>query len=586
MKSRWVVEPHDTVAIGRLSHETQLPPLVAQVLLNRRIQTGEQAQEFMKPQLHLLHDPSTLPGIPRAAHQLTQAIRERKRIVVYGDYDVDGVCGTSLLLECLNIAGAREASYYIPDRLTEGYGVNCKALDTIKGSGADVVVTIDCGISGVDEANYARSLGLEYIITDHHTIGPRIPSAQVVVHPRLEPSAYPFKDLCGAGVAFKLAWEIAKGLNDGKKASPILRDFLVRAVSLVAIATIADLVPLKGENRVLVRHGLRGLRDESLVGLHALLEVSNCLTKSKITPAMIGFQVAPRLNAAGRVNLGSDAVKLLVTREKAEAVALAAKLNQANIERQELERRMVEEARAMIDQLGDTKARASIVVAHESWHRGVIGIVASRLVDTYHRPTIVVALEQGISHGSARSIPELNVYEAIAACSQSLKSFGGHKAAAGIRLPTEALGEFETLFENQCQRMMTEEMRKRTLMIDAEVGLSALTLRVVEALDHLEPYGMENPRPVFLAHDVTLMEHPRIVGEKKNHAQFKFHQGNTILKAVGWNMADRVKDLVRGTRCDLVFQVAINEWNGQRTVQLEVKDYSSIESSAGVVAAG
>ena len=331
MKARWRVRSHDPARILDLSRGAGLSPLVAQILLNRGIEDPARPRSFLEARMSSLHDPELLPGAVEAAGRIVRAIREGRKIVIYGDYDVDGVCGTTILWSCLKLAGGRNVSYYIPHRVEEGYGVNGDALRRLAVEDhAELIITVDCGISAVREAALARELGVELIVTDHHTIGPILPDAEVVVHPRLSGSRYPSGDLCGAGVAFKLAWQVCKGFGDGKKASPHLRDYLVRALGLVALATIADVVPLSDENRVLVRHGLAGIAGDPSVGLRALLEVSGCLDKKRLTSGTVGFVIGPRINAAGRLERAMKAVEMLTTEDTVLAREIALELDQCN----------------------------------------------------------------------------------------------------------------------------------------------------------------------------------------------------------------------------------------------------------------
>lgn len=579
MTTRWRLKPFDSGLVQALSREAGVSPLVAQVLVNRGVTDATRARAFLDAKLNDLHDPARLPGVSEAADRVIRAVRAGKKIVIYGDYDVDGVCGTSILWACLKLAGA-DVGYYIPHRVEEGYGVNPDALrkiaDELK---ADLVVTVDCGISAVAEARLARELGLEFIITDHHNPGDSLPEADVIVHPRALGEGYPCPDLCGAGVAFKLAWQICKGFGDGKKASPHLRDYLVRSLGLVALATVADVVPLVDENRLLVKHGLAGIEGSPSEGLKALMEVSGFLGKKKLTTGTVGFQLAPRINAAGRLQRAMRAVEMLTTGDPALAREIAAELNHHNAERQELERTIVAEAHSMIQAAGTIGDRGAHVVGREGWHPGVIGIVASRLSETYHRPAIVVALGGEHGQGSARSIAGFNLYEALKACSDGLTSFGGHPAAAGLRLPSGHFPAFAERFDYHCRERLTAEQKERVLHIDAEVRLGQLSIRVVEEVESLEPYGIGNPRPVFMASGVRLLGEPKVVGERKNHVQLRLSQGESVLKGIGWNLADKTKTLVPGTIFSVAFCPSINEWNGRREIQLEVKDFQIDEPS-------
>jgi single-stranded-DNA-specific exonuclease len=575
MTPRWRLRPFDSARIARLGRAARISPLVAQLLINRGIDDPQRATDFLQARLSLLRDPEGLPGVSRAAGRITQAIAEDRPIIVYGDYDVDGVCGVSLLWACLRLAGARKASYYIPRRIEEGYGVNADALRRLAAeAGPALVVTVDCGISARTEAELARALGLELIITDHHALGGELPAADVIVHPRLPGGEAPFGDLCGAAVAFKLAWQVCKSFGDGKRASPHLRDFLVQSLGLVALATIADVVPLQGENRILVRHGLAGIREAARPGLRALLGVAGCLDKSRVTTGMVGFGLAPRINAAGRLEHAMRAVELLTTDDPLLAHSIAQELDQLNIRRQELEQQITREAHEIIREQGGVEERGAVVVGREGWHPGVIGIVASRLVEAYHRPAVVVAFGEDLAQGSARSLPGFDLYAAIRDCSEGLAGFGGHAGAAGLKLATERFPGFARRFEERCRLTLTPEQLQKVLVIDAEIPLNALSLSVVEDIERLEPHGPGNPRPLLLATGVRVVGEPRLVGEHKNHLQLRLAQGSSLLKAVGWGMADRAASLGPGALCSVVFHASINEWNGRREVQLELKDFA------------
>ncbi|MBV8486991.1 MAG: single-stranded-DNA-specific exonuclease RecJ [Planctomycetaceae bacterium] len=571
--ARWRLLPFDSGRIAGLARTARISPLVAQLLLNRGIDNPEQAQAFLQAKLGNLNDPETLPGVVAAADRIVRAIAAERPIVIYGDYDVDGVCGTSLLWACLRLAGARHVHYYIPHRVEEGYGLSAEAMrrlaESLRGL---LLITVDCGISAMAEAELAHELGIELIVTDHHTVGQELPAADVLVHPRLPGSRYPCGDLCGAGVAFKLAWQICKSFGDGKKASPHLRDYLVRALGLVALATVADVVPLVGENRILVRHGLSGIKAAPMPGLYALLKVSGCLDKSRLSTGMVGFSLAPRINAAGRLERAMRAVEMLTTEDEAQAFEIATELDLVNARRQELERAIVQEAQEMIRERGGLGDRGAIVLGKKGWHAGVIGIVASRLVEIYNRPTVIVAFGDDFAQGSARSVPGFNLYEAIRDCSDGLLAFGGHAAAAGLKLTESHFPVFAGRFEEHCRKTLEPEQLQKKLVIDAEVPLGVLTLNVVEEVEKLEPYGIGNPRPLLLATGVQVVGPPRPVGDQKNHVQLRFLQGNTQHKAIGWNMVEKTRMLEPGTICSIVFHPCINEWNGRKEVQLEIKD--------------
>jgi single-stranded-DNA-specific exonuclease len=554
---------------------------LAQLLINRGIDDPDRAAAFLEAKLSSLNDPETLPGVAEAAERIVRAIQQDRPIVIYGDYDVDGVCGTSVLWACLRLAGAQSVHYYIPHRVDEGYGLSAEALRRLAETHiSPLVITVDCGISALAEAALARELGLELIVTDHHTIGAELPGADVLVHPRLEGSTYPCGDLCGAAVAFKLAWQICKSFGDGKKASPHLRDFLVRSLGLVALATVADVVPLNDENRIIVRHGLASIAAGPMEGMRALMKVSGCLDKSRLTVGHVGFGLAPRINAAGRLERAMRAVEMLTTDDPTLAAAIAEELDLVNGRRQELEREILREAQEMIKADGWLNDRGALVLGKKGWHPGVIGIVASRLVDFYHRPTVVVAFGDEYAQGSARSVPGFNLYEAIRDCAEGLLSYGGHAAAAGLKLTESHFPIFAQRFEERCRTTLTAEQREKTMAIDAEVLLSVLSFSVVQEIEKLEPHGIGNPRPLLLSSGVQVVGEPRLVGEQKNHLRLRLLQGNAQFTAIGWNMGGKAKDLTPGALCTIVFHPSINEWNGRRDVQLELRDLAVEESEA------
>jgi single-stranded-DNA-specific exonuclease len=578
MSTRWMTRPFDRDRIGALAREAGLSPLVAQLLINRGVGDAAAARVFLEGKLAGLHDPATLPGASEAAERISSAILKGRKIIVYGDYDVDGVCGTSLLWSCLKLAGAKDVGYYIPHRVEEGYGVNPEALAMLATErGADLIITVDCGISAVKEAALAKSLGVELIITDHHTIGKDLPDADVLVHPRLPGSSYPFGDLCGCGVAFKVAWQVCKLFGDGKKASPHLRDFLMNSLTFVAMATVADVVPLAGENRLLVKHGLLGMAGGPSMGLKALLRASSIDPSRGVNAGQVGFKLGPRINAAGRLERAMLAVELLTTGDPARAEEIAANLDECNSRRQATERTIVAEAREIIEEQGGLGERGAIVVGKAGWHPGVIGIVASRMAEIYHRPAVVVALGEGASQGSARSVPGFNLYDAISACSEGLIAFGGHSAAAGLKMLHTTFDDFARRFDEHCRGALTTEQRQKSLMIDAEVPLAMVTLRAVEDIERMQPFGMGNPQPMIAISGVRLVGDPRFVGEDGKTVQVRFGQENAVVKGVAFNQADRWRTLRQGMTCSIVATPQINEYHGRRDVQLLIKDFKTEE---------
>jgi single-stranded-DNA-specific exonuclease len=572
----WHLLPHDPLAIERLARGLGISPIVAQLLLNRNQGDPESAGKFLKAPLSGLHEPEGLPGMPEAVDRLLTAIKHKKRIVVYGDYDVDGVSGTAILLTALRMLEA-DVDFHVPHRLEDGYGLSNEALRKIAEAGTSVVVTVDCGIASAAEADEAKRLNLDLIVTDHHEPKERLPAAAVVVHPRLPGSTYPWGHLCGAGVAFKLAWALCKKSCGGDKVTPPLRELLLDAVALAALGTVADVVPLHEENRILVRHGLARLKTCSQPGLKALIESANLHNKPALTAVDIGFVIAPRLNAAGRLGSARLAVELLTTSSAQRAAELARWLEQQNIQRQSVERRIHGEAREMAE--GDEYASApALVLASSSWHAGMIGIVAGRLMESLCRPVLMIALgENGApAAGSGRSIPGFRLHEALEACTSHLLSHGGHASAAGFKIKPHLVEAFRDQFCQVVRQHLGDQPPVPRLTIDAEVPLASLTPNLVDALSRLEPYGSGNAQPVFLAGDLQIVGEPQRVGGGERHINFRVRQQRTEMRVIAFSMAERGEELMSaGGKCCLAFTPKINEWQGRRRVELEARDFQA-----------
>jgi single-stranded-DNA-specific exonuclease len=572
----WHLLPHDRAAIESLGAKLRLSPIVAQLLLNRGLTDPEQVQRFLAMPFKGLHDPDRLPGVADAADRLHTAARQGKRVCVYGDYDVDGLTGTAILWQALRLLGA-PTDFYVPHRLEEGYGLNLDALAQIARTGAALVVTVDCGIASLVEAEEARRLGLELIITDHHEFKERLPDAPVLVHPRLPGGSYPFGDLSGSGVAFKVAWALCQRASGATKVTPRLREFLLDSVALAALGMVADCVPLHDENRIIVRHGLARLRQAPSLGLKALLDVAGLGGKTDLGAADIGFGLAPRLNAAGRLGCARLVVELLTTSSRERAVDLARFLEGQNSQRQQIERRILEQAKDMLaDQ--DLDQTPALVLASPEWHPGVIGIVAGRLADLYARPVLLIALREdlGVGQGSGRSVPGFLLHEALRVCGNGLLSHGGHATAVGLKIPISQVDGFRERFLSYAAQHFRSGPPAPQLVIDAELPLGMLTPGLVEALNQLEPYGAGNPRPRFLAGPLQVVGTPRRVGKGERHLQFRVRQQQNVFPAVAFNFGDRADELMlAGGTCCLVFTPGFNEWQGRRSVQLEIHDFQT-----------
>jgi len=580
MARNWRFPPHDSALIAQLTRELSCTPLLAQVLLARGLRTGEQSREFLRAQIGDLHDPSLLPGVDQAADQVVAALEAKRRITIYGDYDVDGVTATSILWHCLKLAGA-EVDYYIPSRLDEGYGLNLEAIRTLHDEDPQrLVITVDCGIASVEEAALAKELGLELVITDHHNFADELPAA-TLVHPRLPGTECPFTDLCGAGVAFKLAWAISQRLGNGQKASPKMRQFLIDSVGLAAIGTIADIVPLHGENRILVKFGLDVLGKSRGIGLEALWRVADKADNGQVTSEDIGYAIAPRINAAGRLGQARLAVELLTTSNEQRALQLAEYVDQLNKQRQTVERKIFKQARELVDEHDNWLEQPVLVLAHEEWHPGVIGIVASRVAEHFERPTILLALhpEDKTAGGSGRSFAGYDLYSALAACSDHLLTFGGHAAAAGVRLPIENIDAFRESLCHHAAEVHEPTEQDLDLPIDAEIRLDDLTHRAVTELDRLGPFGCANERPRFASTGVQLVEAPRRMGGGDRHLMLRLRQtersgGGKVFRAVAFGRGDWADEIaaVNGP-LSISYSAAINEFRGYQNVELQLIDW-------------
>jgi single-stranded-DNA-specific exonuclease len=576
----WQLLPHDRTAIESLAAALGLSPIVAQVLLNRGLDQPETARRFLESPLSGLHAPDLLPGVAEAADRLHAAVQQGRRICVYGDYDVDGITGTAILWQGLRLLGAA-ADFYVPNRLDEGYGLNAEALQQIAKSGASVVITVDCGIGSRAEAEEARRLGLELLVTDHHEFPERLPDAAVVVHPRLPGGGYPFPALSGSGVAFKVAWALCQRVSGGERVTPPLREYLLESVALTALGTVADVVPLREENRLFVRHGLARLQQSSSPGIKALLDATKLGAKAQLCADDVGFRLAPRLNAVGRLGCARLVVELLTTPSPQRAVELARYLEGQNGKRQQLERTIFEEAQELIES-SSLDGSPALVLASPNWHPGVIGIVAGRLAERYARPVLLIAVRQEraecppVGQGSGRSVPGFALHEALRACADQLLRHGGHAAAAGFKIAPECIDDFRERFCAHAAQHFTAGPPAPLLIIDAEMPLSALTSGLLRSLDQLEPFGADNRRPLFLAGGLEVVGSPRRIGGGERHLSFRARQEGTTLRAVAWGMGDRVEELMSaGGQCCVVFTPRINEWQGYRNIELEVVDFQA-----------
>jgi single-stranded-DNA-specific exonuclease len=576
---RWSISPPDERA-SELAARLKTSPLLAQILLNRGISEQQDCMDFLRPSPKGLADPALMPNLKIAAERIAKAIRDKEKVVVYGDYDVDGITATAILWHAIRLLGG-EVDYYIPHRIDEGYGLNAEALAQICDGGAKVIVTVDCGITAVEQAKVACDRGVDLIITDHHEWHveeiegerrPIFPECLTIVHPRLPGSAYPNPHICGAGVAFKLAWGIGLAVCGADKVDATFREYLVEATALAALGTIADVVPLVGENRILAHWGLGGLKNSKLHGIQALIASAN-LTGQQLDSYHVGFLLAPRLNACGRMGHAREAVEMLTKADAGRAGEIAIYLETKNRERQGMERKILEQAleQVTLNKFDQEDCRA-IVLGGEGWHAGVIGIVASRIVDRTHRPTIMIATTNGHGQGSGRSIPGFNLARALEACGAHLDAFGGHEMAAGLKIQTAKLPEFREAFCKHASDVMSAEMMIPELRLECLAELNLLTEALVKDLKRLGPFGHGNRKPLLCCRGLTIAGPPRRVGKTGDHLQLYVKQAQASMKCIAFNYGNMIDQLRTGTVVDLAIEPQLNEYMGRTSVELEVKD--------------
>lgn len=593
-----IPEPHPQAE--ELASRLRSSPLIAQMLLNRGLSDLDACSDFLLPRLSSLHRPEMLCDVPKAAERIAKGIRDKERIVIYGDYDVDGITASAIMFHAIRVLGGK-AECYVPHRIEEGYGLNSEALQKICDAGAQLIVTVDCGITAIEQAKVCRERGVDLIISDHHepkekgpfdklteghdvkaassenssfSLHPSafdLPDCYAIVHPCVGGN-YPNRHLCGAGVAFKLAWGVGQAVLGQSKVSEEFRQFLLHATALAALGTIADVVPLMGENRVLAHFGLKGLRCCDLAGVQALI-ASAQLTDQKLDSYHVGFLLAPRLNACGRMGHAELAVKMLTSADEAEAIKIAEYLAEQNVARQQLEKKILGEALEQITEMKmDQEDCRAIVVGKEGWHAGVIGIVASRLVDRFNKPAVMIALNNGMGQGSARSIAAFHVTKAFGACAVFLDSFGGHEMAAGLKLQSENLPAFREAFLRHAREVLRPDQLVPELNLETFAELRHLSLPLVQEVQKMAPFGRGNQRPVFCMQDLLIAGPPRRVGKSGDHVQLYLRQGNSFMKAIAFNYGAMFDQLSVGKHIDLAAEPSINEFNGGKNVELTVKD--------------
>jgi len=562
--ARWVIAPSRPEA-DILAAELNIPLPIAHVLANRNVLSAEAAETFLNGTLADLHDPYLMKGMDRAVSRVEEAIRNKEKILIFGDYDVDGVLSVVILLKALGGLGA-EVDYFIPERLREGYGIKEAHIQIAKERGARLVVSVDCGIKAVDFTAKAREAGVDVIITDHHRPGDSLPQAVALLNPVLKESGYPYPGLAGVGVIFKLLQALLE--RRGKSAQ------LEHYAKLVAIGTIADVADLRGENRLLVKYGLRGLEKVSNRGLRNLLDECGLLDR-KVSEGDVGFRIAPRINAAGRMGAAGEAVRLFFSDDEDESVLLARRLSELNSQRQNAEDRIYSEALQRIREGSLDRRYKMLVLGCETWHRGIIGIVASKLKDFFYRPVLLFTYDDSKAHGSGRSISEFSLIECLDACRDIFLDYGGHTLAVGCVLPRERMGLLrERINQVVGDRLKEDDLRKK-VRIDARLNLAEIQPSFLDSYLRLAPFGVGNPKPTFLSEGVEVVGTPQVIQNK--HLKFLARQDDRMIEALGWDRKDWLGEVRQGGRLDLVYSLRASTFLGEEQYSLSLEAIRAAE---------
>jgi single-stranded-DNA-specific exonuclease len=559
---RWTIKPKPAPEqVRQLAQELNVDPLIATLLIQRNIATFDQAKAFFRPSLDHLHDPFLMKDMDVAVNRIEQAMANQENILVFGDYDVDGTTAVSLVSSYLKSIYPHIATY-IPDRYAEGYGISFQGIDFAEDNGFSLIIALDCGIKSIEHVAYAKEKKIDFIICDHHRPGDSLPDAVAVLDPKRDDCRYPYDELCGCGVGFKLIQALSQNQNQ-------TMDDLIPYLDLVATAIAADIVPITGENRVLAHFGLQVINEAPRPGIAALIQQ---IKKQNLTITDVVFVIAPRINAAGRIKHGNHAVELLTEFNLEQAQQFAKEIEDYNSERKGLDKQITQEALQQIEE-NQEQNRFTTVVFQENWHKGVIGIVASRLIETYYRPTLVFTKSGDYYAASARSVRGFDVYNALEACSEHLEQFGGHMYAAGMTLKAENYEAFKNAFEKVVQETMNPELRTPEMEIDAEIDFSEITPKLVRILKQFEPFGPQNMTPVFATQNVMDTGYPKYMGANEEHIRlFVKQQHSDGFAAIGFNLAHKKDVIVNRNPFQMAYCIDENEWNGQISLQLRLKD--------------
>ena len=563
METRWKILEADETKVSGLKQTLRISSSLCKILVQRGMDTFEKAKDFFRPQLSQLHDPFLMKDMDKAVQRILSAINNNQKILIFGDYDVDGTTSVAIVYRFLKKIYCQEnIDFYIPHRYKEGYGVSRQGIDFAKENNFDLIISLDCGIKSVDLIGYACTLGLDFIVCDHHLPDDELPPAIAVLNAKRKDCNYPYKELCGCGVGFKLITALSQRLGIDEEEYLCYLDLVVTAIG-------ADIVPITGENRILAYYGLQRLNATPCAGIKALIELSGA--KNKFTINNVVFIIAPRVNAAGRMDDATKAARMFIEDDCIKAKELAEMLHSDNSDRKDADSTITEEALAMIANDEIMVQRKSTVLFQSHWHKGVVGIVASRLIEKYYRPTVVLTLGEKLVGGSARSVPGFNLYEAIHACREYLVGYGGHFAAAGMTMRPDNVTAFSNKFEEIVSSTIDPQLLIPELIIDAEITFKNINEKFFKIINQMEPYGPGNLRPVFITKKVQNTEWTRIV--KEQHIRFVVKNENITLTGIGFNLAEKFSLFEKNRPIDLVYTIDENEWNGQTNLQLKVIDF-------------
>ena len=560
MEKRWNILAANPATVQSLQASLKIHPILCELLAQRGIDSFEAAKKFFRPSLEHLHDPWLMKDMDKAVKRIEDAVMNKDSILVFGDYDVDGTTSVATLYQFLKKL-TPQVDYYIPHRYKEGYGVSKIGIDYAKQTGIQLIISVDCGIKSIELVEYAQQLGIDFIICDHHLPDATLPPAVAILNPKQQDCQYPCKDLCGCGVVFKFITALAKKYN-------LPDESYFEYLDLVATAIAADIVPIVDENRTLAYYGLQQVNESPCPGILALMELAKQTTPMRITNLV--FAVAPRINAAGRMDDAKKAVQLFVEKDYSKALSLASLLQQDNLDRREADTTITEEALAQIELDPNHTQKKSSVIFQPYWHKGVVGIVASRLIEKHYKPTIVLTQSGDIITGSARSVNGFNLYEALHACRSHLIGYGGHFAAAGMTLALENLEAFKNAFEQAVAERITPAQLIPEILINAVISIDSINMNFYQIITQMEPFGPDNMRPLFVAKNVYDTGYSKLA--KEAHISFNITQGSQYIKGIGYNMAEHIALVKSGKPFDIVFQLQLNEWQGTKTVQLQVLD--------------